>query len=216
MTLVLGRVFCGWICPLGTLNNCVGGLRKKRSEKTHPDWYKAKYYILFMLLASSFFTLQIAGIMDPISLLIRSFALSIYPLLTYGVRGTFDAIYHTAPPGLVALSEPIYDFLKKGILPFRQPHYLQAVFIGAMFFGILIMNLVEKRFWCKFLCPLGALFGLLSRYALLKREVSEECTHAAYATEPVRGARFQKKTTTGKRPNALRVLHVMISVRRMQ
>ena len=99
MTVVLGRVFCGWICPLGTLNNCVGALRKKRSGKPHPNWYKAKYSILFMLLASSFFTLQIAGIMDPISLLIRSFSLSIYPLLTYGIRGTFDAIYNTNTPG---------------------------------------------------------------------------------------------------------------------
>ena len=28
-TVILGRVFCGWICPLGTLNNVVGSLKKK-------------------------------------------------------------------------------------------------------------------------------------------------------------------------------------------
>ena len=203
VTVILGRVFCGWICPLGTLNNCAGALRKKRSEKTHPDWYKAKYYILFMLLASSFFTLQIAGIMDPISLLIRSFSLSIYPLLTYGIRGTFDAIYHTDTPGLVAISESIYDFLKKSVLPFRQPHYLQAVFIGAIFFGILILNFVEKRFWCKFLCPMGALFGLLSRYALLKREVSEGCTSCGICNRACQGGALSEKNADWKKTECL-------------
>ena len=34
MTIVLGRVFCGWICPLGTLNNIVSSLKKNRSRKT--------------------------------------------------------------------------------------------------------------------------------------------------------------------------------------
>jgi len=37
------------------------------------------------------------------------------------------------------------------------------------------MNLVERRFWCRYLCPLGALLGILSRYSLLERTVSEDC-----------------------------------------
>jgi len=27
LTALLGRIFCGWVCPLGTLNNLAGGLR---------------------------------------------------------------------------------------------------------------------------------------------------------------------------------------------
>jgi len=38
------------------------------------------------------------------------------------------------------------------------------------------MNLFEKRFWCRYLCPLGALLGIFSRHALLTRSVSEGCT----------------------------------------
>src|SRR5512146_374163 len=30
ITIFFGRVFCGWVCPLGTLNNLVGSMRKKR------------------------------------------------------------------------------------------------------------------------------------------------------------------------------------------
>jgi len=77
LTLLLGRVFCGWVCPLGTLNNLVGSLKKGRTSVVSPTWHRVKYFILIGMLASAVFTLQPVGIMDPISLLIRSFSQSI-------------------------------------------------------------------------------------------------------------------------------------------
>src|SRR4030043_1843542 len=176
LTMILGRVFCGWMCPLGTLNNIVGSLRKRHSQKIPYQWHKAKYYLLLFLIASSIFTLQLVGIVDPLSLLIRSFSLSVYPLLNYGIRGMFDAIYQTDIPIIVNVSEYLYNVSKKTFLSFQQPYYLQGIFVGFLFFFVLGLNLLEKRFWCKYLCPLGALLGLLSRYAFLKRDISEGCT----------------------------------------
>ena len=217
MTFVLGRIFCGWICPLGALNNIVGSLKKKHPgkikkaqipsnptlakggtedfiviQKPRLNWFKAKYYILIMLLISSVFTLQIAGIMDPISLLIRSFSLSVYPLINYGLHSFFDALYYANIPLLVDVSESAYSFLKKNFLLFRQPHYFQAIFIGLIFFSILILNIVEKRFWCKYLCPLGALLGVFSRFSLLKREVSEGCTSCGICQSACSGGALSK------------------------
>ncbi|MFA6054327.1 MAG: 4Fe-4S binding protein, partial [Thermodesulfovibrionales bacterium] len=57
-TVALGRVFCGWICPLGALHNIVGSLKRRYPHKIRAGWYKAKYYILFVLIASSIFTFQ--------------------------------------------------------------------------------------------------------------------------------------------------------------
>lgn len=201
ITMILGRVFCGWICPLGTLHNIVGSFKRKRPQKkqrslrvTDPTlakggwgdflvnqtlpfhFFKIKYYVLIVLIISSVFTMQLAGIMDPISLLIRSFSLSIFPLINFGLHSFFDALHQIRIPLVVDVSESAYTFLKKNLLAFRQPHYHQAVFVGFLFFSILILNFLEKRFWCKYLCPLGALLGLLSRFSLLKREVSEACT----------------------------------------
>src|SRR4030042_6613157 len=34
MTILLGRVFCGWICPLGTLNNMISSLKKRHPVKS--------------------------------------------------------------------------------------------------------------------------------------------------------------------------------------
>lgn len=176
ITILLGRVFCGWVCPLGTLNNLVGSIRKRRPAGIYANWYRVKYYILIAILASAVFTLQPVGIMDPLSLLIRSFSVSVYPLFNYGVRSVFDTVYTVNPFGIAALTEPIYTVLKKTILSFDQSLYNQGVFIGVLFFIVLGLNLLEKRFWCKYLCPLGAFLGILSRFSLLKRSVSEGCT----------------------------------------
>jgi len=40
---------------------------------------------------------------------------------------------------------------------------------------ILILNLVAKRFWCRYLCPLGALLAFLSKFSWLKRHVLDSC-----------------------------------------
>jgi polyferredoxin len=187
ITLLFGRVFCGWACPLGTLNNIIGSIRKKRPPQVYVKGYRVKYYILIALLASAVFTLQPVGVMDPLSLLIRSFSISVYPLFNYSIRSFFDAIYTANPLGIAALSEPVYIALKKTVLSFEQSFYQQGVFIGMLFFLVLGLNLIEKRFWCKYLCPLGAFLGILSRYSLLKRSVSEGCTSCGVCATACQG-----------------------------
>ncbi|MEW6109707.1 MAG: 4Fe-4S binding protein [Nitrospirota bacterium] len=176
LTVVLGRVFCGWICPLGTLNNMVGSPGKKGAIKEPRGWHRIKYYILIFLLVSSLFSLQLAGIVDPISLFIRSLSLSFYPLFNLSMNAIFDTMYDLHPKGIVDVSESMYMMLRKSVLSFQQSYFRQNVFIGLLFFLALGLNLVEKRFWCRYLCPLGAFLGILSRFSLLKRTVSEDCT----------------------------------------
>ena len=176
VTIFMGRIFCGWICPLGTLNNMIGSLRKKPPASVRRNWYRMKYYILLVILASSLFTTQLAGIMDPISLLIRSLSLSIYPLFNYITRSFFDTVYNIHLPVIVDISEFFYTIFKKTVLSFHQLYFFQGIFIGLLFLMILGLNLVERRFWCKYLCPLGGLLGILSRHSLLTRSISEGCT----------------------------------------
>lgn len=176
VTIFMGRIFCGWVCPLGTLHTMIGSLRKKPPATIHQNWYRIKYYILLVIFASSLFTAQLAGIMDPISLLIRSLSLSVYPLVNYITRAFFDTVYNLHLPGIVDVSEFFYTISKNTFLSFHQPSFFQGIFIGLLFLMILGLNLIERRFWCKYLCPLGALLGILSRYSLLTRSISEGCT----------------------------------------
>ena len=60
-TLFLGRFFCGWICPLGTLNHLVSNLRSEKksglrliASNRYKPWQAFKYYLLFALLAAAF------------------------------------------------------------------------------------------------------------------------------------------------------------------
>jgi polyferredoxin/formate hydrogenlyase subunit 6/NADH:ubiquinone oxidoreductase subunit I len=188
LTLLLGRVFCGWACPLGTLNNIIGSFTKRKSSPRSSAWHRVKYYLLIGILAAAVFTLQPVGIMDPLSLLIRSLSVSVFPIFNHAVRSFFDAVYATNPAGMTAVTEPVYSVLKKTVLSFNQPVYRQSVFVGLLFLGVLGLNLVEKRFWCRYLCPLGALLGLLSRFSLLKRSVSEGCTECGVCGTDCQGA----------------------------
>jgi polyferredoxin len=192
ITVIFGRVFCGWACPLGTLHNMVGYFKKSRSKMDTRDWHRIKYYLLIVLIVSSLFTLQLVGILDPLSLLIRSLSLSVYPLFNYGVRAFFDSIYNLNISAVSDVSERIYSLFKTSLLSFRQPFYRQDVLIGLLFFIILSLNISEKRFWCKYLCPLGAFLGLLSRYAFLKRSVSEGCTECGLCTKECQGNALSK------------------------
>jgi len=176
MTLLLGRVFCGWVCPLGTLNNMTGFLRKTSGREKRAGWYRLKYLILFFLLVSSVFGMQLVGIFDPLSLLIRSLSVSINPIFNYGLTAFFDGIYRLDAKPLTGISEPMYMMMKKFLLAFQQPYFIQGTFIGSIFLFVLGLNLRENRFWCRYLCPLGAFLGILSRFSLLKRSVSEDCT----------------------------------------
>jgi ferredoxin len=60
--------------------------------------------------------------------------------------------------------------LNETLLSFRQPHYRQAFFLGAIFITLLVLNLRITRFWCRALCPLGALLGTVSRWSILGLE----------------------------------------------
>lgn len=176
LTALLGRVFCGWVCPVGTLNDTAAALKKNKTQMIHPRWFRTKYYLLFFILAASLFTLQPVGFLDPLSLVIRSLSLSFYPAFNYSVRAVFDTVYQLNPPVVTDISEALYAIFKKTILSFQQPYFRQGFFLGLLFLLVLGLNLIERRFWCRYLCPLGALLGLFSRYALLRRSVSEGCT----------------------------------------
>lgn len=174
VTVVFGRVFCGWFCPLGALNDFVGSFRriKVRPEtKLDRTGNKVKYYVLVGILVAAVFQIHFVGFLDPIALTIRSFSVAVSPAFNYLVHGVFDLVYKADVGPLSAVSEPAYDFLRNNVVSFGRPTFYQGGFIGLLFLGILALNFVRRRFWCRFVCPLGALLGLLSRFSLLNHKL---------------------------------------------
>jgi polyferredoxin len=166
ITIFLGRVFCGWICPLGTLNTAVGYFRMRRLkpnriEGRYPSLRPLKYYILVFILAAAVFGWNAAGFLDPISLTIRSLAVGFNPGINKMVRAFFELTYDLQIPGVSPALDSLYSAMIGTVLAFEQPIFRQAIVIGTIFAVILGLNVLAPRFWCRYLCPLGALLGLV-------------------------------------------------------
>src|SRR5690606_1250858 len=103
LTLVFGRVFCGWICPFGTLHHFFGwifpsrylqGNKRVNANKTH-WWQSGKYYLMWGFLGAALVGSAIGGLFDPICIAVRAIGLGVLPALQYlGVRSA-DAVAET-------------------------------------------------------------------------------------------------------------------------
>jgi len=173
-TLFLGRFFCGWICPMGTLQHYVGGIKsdakkgKARLESNrYKKWQVTKYGILMCGLVSALFGSAVLGWFDPFSLLVRSFGLSFLPAFNQAVRAALTPLEHSHNHAIRATAGTFHAVLQITVLDLRQPHFAQGIFFGVLFVVILLASLRVTRFWCRALCPLGALLGVTSRWSIL-------------------------------------------------
>jgi len=178
VTFLFSRVFCGWVCPLGTIHHAIGWLASRSKKKTSSPPalpFRFKYYLLVGILVASAFSLQWVGMFDPMCLLIRSMTLAVEPVFNWLVNGLFTHLYFSETDLITGWSEPLYDILRRSVLSFRQPHFSQGLAVGLIFAGVLLLNLVHQRFWCIVLCPLGALLGVIARFSRFERLVDSSC-----------------------------------------
>ncbi|MBI3893172.1 MAG: 4Fe-4S dicluster domain-containing protein, partial [Candidatus Wallbacteria bacterium] len=159
-TLLLGRWFCNWMCPYGTLHQFIGWLFGKLTGKSMLDanryrpLFRAKYVLLaFFLVMALFGSLQI-GLLDPICLMYRSYATAFAP--------TYDTAMARAREAMPWLPEDL--LASPGGKHSRI--FGSSMLVGWMMLALLGMNLIVPRFFCRTLCPLGALLGTLSRFSL--------------------------------------------------
>jgi MauM/NapG family ferredoxin protein len=181
LTLLFGRVWCGWLCPLGTLLEWLSPRRTRTNP--HPPaerWRILKYLVLFAILAAAILGNQTLIFLDPITILTRTVATSIWPALRYGVMGVESFLYRF--PALWGPLDVIHNGMVQPLFQEVQPVFALAFVIALLFVGLVALNWWAERFWCRYLCPLGGLLGLLSKLSLVRREVSDECALCARCT----------------------------------
>ena len=181
-SMFLGRFFCGWICPLGSLHHFFGSLRSERKRgkqliesNRYKRWQTTKYYLLFGFLVAALMGTGVVGWMDPLSLLVRSLGLSILPGTSYALRAVLHSLEASryglegSRFGPVQSVGSVLHFIFGWLLllSLKQPYFRQGVWLGAIFVFLLALNFRVTRFWCRALCPLGALLGIVSRWAVL-------------------------------------------------
>lgn len=207
LTLILGRFFCGWLCPFGTMHHFVGWLGsrskslKERMARNAPrPASMIKYFLLAFFLAAAMSDLvlrlgqgqwaaALAGVLVLgliLSATRRGRGGRFFQVATGVLLAAWVSYSLVLPAGgvmgaslLSGLLDPI-PLLTRSInlvvlpladaplgLAWPLPRLYQgAALIGSIFIAALLLNLWRPRFYCRFICPLGALFGLLGRFSL--------------------------------------------------
>jgi polyferredoxin len=194
LTVVMGRAFCGWLCPMGTLQHVVGRLRRWkaslviRRNRSGPH-QKVKYAVLAFSLAAALMGSALSGLLDPIAFLVRGMAEGFMPAFA----GLLEAL-----ASLLALV-PVYPFTQAptgvshllGVELGLAPEGLvstAALFTLLVFAAALAAAAWMPRFYCRVLCPLGAMLGLLGRFSLFGLDRDEEaCTHCGKCSQSCEG-----------------------------
>jgi polyferredoxin len=221
LTLVLGRFFCGWVCPMGTLQQFVGYMgqrRLKRSKQVHcrqPHKVQLlKYWFLIFLLSSAATELlgHLLGAASRNPFLYAFLAvglcifawvlksLEVLPVKSATIimagavialgglwRWQFPRAHWLSTSLQTGLLDPI-PFIHRAVnlvlLPLAdKPLHITATvprlyeasgLIGFLFATVVLLCLRLPRFYCRFICPLGALLGLLSRWSVWRMGKSQD------------------------------------------
>lgn len=154
LTLVFGRAWCGWICPVGTLLDLVPARKRKPTQRTSRRWRWGKYVTLAVVVGAAALGNLGPMVFDPVTVLARPLQELARPFV-----------------GTDAVGQSVGATLSRGAVP-------AVAFISLIpLVVVLALNAIERRVWCRDVCPLGALLALIARVPGVRRVVdAETCT----------------------------------------
>jgi polyferredoxin len=147
--LLLPRFFCGWLCPLGTCIDLTDTitLARKRGMLLASRWWIATIVCAGLIIAAAM-KYDVAGFADPLTLVTHTLAYT-------GFSESFATLQQQLGGGAENLGRVMFGI------------------VGA----ILMLTVLGRRSWCRLLCPLGGMLGVLSWTGLTRRRVNNECIH---------------------------------------
>ncbi len=174
--VLLGRFFCSWVCPLGTTlditDKICAAARKSTKVKLY-DGRRLKIYLLIVILLAALLGVQMSGWLDPLSIAPRSCILAGHPYLTRLTDGLFGML--RGIPAVHYVTDPVHGALRAILHVNQQPSYVAHWLFALMLLAIVLFGRVFSRYWCRNICPLGAMLSLSSGWSIFKRSVSDEC-----------------------------------------
>ncbi|MDP6447616.1 MAG: 4Fe-4S binding protein, partial [Pirellulaceae bacterium] len=160
------RAFCGYFCPLGTLIEAFDWSIGRRFRRWHVadnptglakplSWIHLKYYLLFAVIVTSAGGVLTSGFVSAI------------PVLTRGLLFSLARIQLAAIKGPNQLG----------------PAGVELYFSLALFGVVFLLSLKGRRFWCRYVCPSGALLSIVNLVRVGERKVESSCINCNKCVE---------------------------------
>ena len=157
---VLGRFVCGWLCPFGLVQDLLAKIPfpKKKLRRLPGDAILRylKYFILLVFV-----------------LILPMFAVNIVG------QGSPWFCQYICPSGTLMAGLPLYA-LNESLR--SAAGFLYAWKVGILV-ALVVLSLFVYRPFCRYLCPLGAIYGLFNPIAFYRIRIdAEKCTHCGACT----------------------------------
>lgn len=164
--VVIPRAFCGYLCPLGTLIDAFDWLIGRHFKRWHvednptgltkpPGWVHLKYYLLVGVLITS-----VGGVLT-------SGFVSAIPVLTRGLLFSLGRVQLGAIKG------------ENQLAPVGPMFYVSL----GLFAVVFLLSLKGRRFWCRYVCPSGALLSVFNFFRVGERKVESTCINCNKCVE---------------------------------
>lgn len=159
LTLLLGRVYCSVICPLGVMQDIFGWLGKK-SKKNRYSFSPAKNVLRYVFLG-----VMVVAIILGVGSLMALLA----PYSAYGriAQNLFAPLWQWGNNLLAYMAERMDSYAFYTVDVWMRS--LVTFCIAAVTFVLLgILAWRNGRTYCNTVCPVGTVLGFLSRYSLFR------------------------------------------------
>lgn len=157
--ILIPRGFCGYLCPLGTLIDLFDWLIGSRvtSLRVSGDgwWVHIRYYLLLGVMVAALSGVLLSGFVAAI------------PVITRGLQFTLAPIQNGAANGWHQMPHVGWG------------HVLSIV----LFLAVPGLGFFRPRFWCKYVCPSGAVFSLGNLFRISERKVETSCINCNKCVE---------------------------------
>lgn len=170
LTLLLGRVYCSVICPLGVMQDIISWINGRRAKKNRFRFaYSPAKNILRYTVLALFIAALILGA--------NQIAVLIAPYSAYGriAANLLAPLYQSGNNLLAWIAERAdsYAFYSTEVW-IRSTATLAISVITLVVIGILSWK--HGRTWCNTVCPVGSVLSLISRFSILAPVIdSEKC-----------------------------------------
>lgn len=152
--IMFGRMICGWLCPFGLIQELVYKIKTPKVRKSLIT--RILSYLKYAILVFFVFIVPIAYGLRNVPL--PAFCKYICPAGT--IEGGLLLLSNKTNSGLLSILGPLFTW--KFLL-------MISIIVGCIF---------VFRLFCRFICPLGALYGLFNKFSIFGIKVdASKCTH---------------------------------------